>query len=116
MSDGTNILTFFNPANGMPVKMLAVTENGMAVDKLNELEFIRGFIYANIWTTNYIVKIDPSNGKVVGKLDLSSLSIEAGNKNQNAEVMNGIAYDSATDKIYVTGKFWPNIYQINFVH
>jgi glutamine cyclotransferase len=116
MSDGTNILTFLNPANGEPVKILAVTENGMAVDKLNELEFIKGFIYANIWTTSYIVKIDPSNGKVVGKLDLSSLSLEAGNKNQNAQVMNGIAYDSAADKIYITGKFWPNIYQINFVH
>jgi len=98
------------------VKILPVTENALPVEKLNELEYIKGFIYANIWLTNFIVKIDPSNGKIVARLDLSSLAFEAKNKNPDADVLNGIAYDSATDKIYVTGKLWPNIYQITFPH
>jgi len=80
----------------------------------NELEFVKGFIYANVWQTNSIVKIDTSKGKVVGKLDLSSLVFEAKNKNPNADFLNGIAYDSVADKIYVTGKLWTNIYEINF--
>lgn len=66
--------------------------------------------------TNTIVKIDTSNGKVVGKLDLSSLVLEAKNKNPNADALNGIAYDPVADKIYVTGKLWANIYEINLAH
>lgn len=116
MSDGTDRLTFLHPSNLQAYKSLPVTENGVPSDKLNELEFIKGFIYANIWTTDYIVKIDPATGKVVGKLDLGSISSEAKNKSGTADVLNGIAYDSASDKIYVTGKLWSNIYQINFPH
>ncbi len=116
MSDGTDKLTFLNPENLQPVKTLGVTLNGMPVGKLNELEFIKGFIYANVWRTNNIVKIDPYNGKVTGQIDLSSLSAKAKSKNPNAEVMNGIAYDSVSDKINITGKLWPNIYQISFSH
>lgn len=116
MSDGTDSLTFLHPENLQPYKTMVVTENGVPLNKLNELEFIKGFIYANIWTTNYIVKIDTATGKVVGKLDLASLSSEAKNKSRTADVLNGIAYDSASDRIYVTGKLWSNIYQINFPH
>ncbi|MEJ7682424.1 MAG: glutaminyl-peptide cyclotransferase [Segetibacter sp.] len=116
MSDGTSKLTFLNPDSLQPVKTITVTENGFPLDKLNELEFIRGFIYANVWQTSYIVKIDTSNGNVVGKLDLNSVIFEAKNKNPNADVLNGVAYDSTNDKIYVTGKLWTNIYQINFPH
>ncbi len=116
MSDGTDSLTFIPPENLHSYKTLVVTENGAPLYKLNELEYIKGFIYANIYTTNYIVKIDPANGKVVGKLNLGSLSVEAKNKSSTADVLNGIAYDSASDKIYVTGKLWSNIYQINFPH
>lgn len=116
MSDGTSKLTFLNPDNLQPVKTIAVVENGVPLDRLNELEYIRGFIYANVWETSYIVKIDTSNGNVVSKLNLNSLVFEAKNKNPNADVLNGIAYDSTNDKIYVTGKLWTNIYQINFSH
>jgi len=116
MSDGTADLTFLDPENLKPVRVLKVTENGIPRDSLNELEFIKGFIYANIWMNNCIVKIDPISGKVVGKIDLSSLTYEARNKNPGADVLNGIAYDSTNDKIYVTGKMWTNIYQINFTH
>jgi len=116
MSDGTSNLTFINPRNLKPNRILEITANGMPQDSLNELEYINGFIYANVWMSNFIVKINPTNGKVVGKLDLSSLTFEARNKNPRADVLNGIAYDSTTNKIYVTGKMWANIYQIDFSH
>jgi len=116
MSDGTDKLTYLDTASLKPIRTLAVTENGIPLEKLNELEYIKGFIYANVFMTGMIVKIDPSNGKVVGRLDFTSLEFEAKNKNPNADVLNGIAYDSATDKIYITGKLWPNIYQIAFAH
>lgn len=116
MSDGTDKLTFLDSGSLKPVKTLAVTENGIPVEKLNELEYINGFIYANVFLTNFIVKIDPANGKVVGRLDFTSIAFEAKNKKPDADVLNGIAYDAAADKIYITGKLWPNIYQVEFSH
>ena len=116
MSDGTNTLTYLNSENLKVLKTLNVSNGGYAEDYLNELEYINGYIYANIWTKNYIVKIDPKDGKVVGLLDLSSLTDEAKTKNPNSDVINGIAFDSISNKIYVTGKLWPNIYQIEFPH
>ena len=116
MSDGTSKLTYLNPDNLKPERILHVTENGIPRDSLNELEYIKGFIYANVWENNFIYKISPSTGAVVGKLDLSFLTKDARNKNPNADVLNGIAYDSISDKIYVTGKLWANIYQIDFKH
>jgi glutamine cyclotransferase len=116
MSDGTAALTWLDPVSLQPVKVLNVTENNNPLDHLNELEFINGFIYANVWLTDHIVKIDPSTGKVLGKIDCSSLSLENRNKNPQADVLNGIAFDSVANKIYVTGKLWPAIYEINFPH
>jgi glutamine cyclotransferase len=116
LSDGTDALTYLDPAGLTPAKSLRVTENGIVRDKLNELEFIKGFIYANVWGSNFIVKIDPSDGHVIGKIDLSSIVNEAAIRNPNGDVLNGIAYDAATDKIYVTGKMWANIYEIAFEH
>ena len=116
MSDGTSKLTYLDPVKLTPVRILNVTVNGMPQDSLNELEYINGFIYANVWVNNFIFKIDTSTGKIVGKLDLSFLSQDARKKNSNADVLNGIAYDSVSDKIYVTGKLWPNIYQVDFKH
>jgi len=116
MSDGTNVLSYMDPETFKPVKTLVVTEGGYASDYLNELEFIKGFIYANVWTTHSIVKIDPKDGKIVGKLLLSPIYEEAGYKYAGAESLNGIAYDEGTDKIYITGKMWPNIYEIGFAH
>ena len=116
MDDSSATLTFLDPSTLKPVKKLTVTINGGPRDSLNELEYIRGYIYANVWYTDYILKIDPVSGKVVGKLDLSSLAADARNKNPYANVLNGIAYDPASDKIYIVGKRWPNIYQIDFPH
>lgn len=116
MSDGTNIITYLDPDSLKEVKKLNVTFNGQSALYMNELEYINGYIYANIWTTSNIAKIDPATGKITGIIDLSSLHAEARKKNQMSEATNGIAYDSVGDRIFVTGKFWPEIFQIKFEH
>lgn len=116
MSDGTNIITYLDPDSLKVVKTLNVTFNGSSALYMNELEFIDGYIYANVWTTNNIAKIDPKTGIIVGIIDLSSLFYEARKSYPMSEATNGIAYDSPKDRIFVTGKFWPTIYQIKFPH
>lgn len=112
MSDGTNHLTFIDTSNYIIKRKLAVSLNGFAVDKINELEYINGYIFANIWPGDHIYKIDPKNGVVVGKLDLTKLKNEALKLNPESFETNGIAYDSISDKIIVTGKMWPKLYEI----
>lgn len=114
MSDGTSNINFIDPVTFRLQRILGVSDNNGPVGNINELELINGFLYANQWQTNYILKIDLSTGKVVGKLDLTSLVTEARNKYPESDSLNGIAYDSATGKVYVTGKLWPNIYEIKF--
>jgi len=114
MSDGTSNISYLDPNTFRLVKVLGVTDNNGPVSNVNELELIKGYIYANQWQTNYILKIDPASGKVVGKMNLESLDSEARNKYPGAEVLNGIAYDSTSGKVYVTGKLWPNMYEIKF--
>ncbi len=116
MSEGSDIITYADPVRFIATKKIAVTDESGPVHRLNELEYINGFIYANIYGTPYIVKIDPARGKVIGKLDLSSLVDEQKNKFPGAKEMNGIAYNPANNKIYVSGKMWPNIYEIAFNH
>ncbi len=114
MSDGTSYITYLDPDSFKVTKILDVAENNYVLVNINELEYIKGFIYANIWTTNTIVKIDPNTGDVVGKIDISSLSEESKSKNSGSAETNGIAYDSISNKILVTGKLWPTIYEIKF--
>jgi glutamine cyclotransferase len=116
MSDGTNQLTFLDPVSFKVVKLLHVNDQNGSLDKLNELEYIQGFIYANVYTTAFIVKIDPTTGNVLGKMDFTSLGYDAINRNPQAQEMNGIAFDSTSNQMYVTGKFWANIYQVSFNH
>jgi len=116
MSDGTGILYYLDPLTLQMTKALNVFDNGAATDSLNELEYINGYIYANVWLTNTIIKIEPATGNVVGKLNLTSLAEEAKSKYPGVLEMNGIAYDAQTDKIYITGKMWPTIYQVQFKH
>lgn len=116
MSDGSSTLTYLSPDSLRPVKRLKVSERGVQVDKLNELEYINGYIYANVWSTNDIVKIDTGRGDVVGRIELSSLLADAKTKHPNSLEMNGIAYDSRTKKVYATGKMWPSIYELEFAH
>lgn len=112
MSDGTHNLTYLDPASLQVVKTLPVTEHGSAVIYINELEYIKGYIFANIWQTNTIVKINPANGAVVAKMDLSALAYQAQSFHQGSMEMNGIAYDSTTNRVFVTGKMWPKIFEI----
>jgi glutaminyl-peptide cyclotransferase len=116
MSDSTDKLIFLDPVSLKPVRTLAVTVNGNPLFEVNELEYIKGFIYGNVWKTNYIVKIDPATGKVLGKLDLGPLDFNVRLLHPDADVPNGIAYDSVADKIFITGKLWPYVYQIDFAH
>jgi glutamine cyclotransferase len=116
MSDGSNVLFYLDPNTQKVIKTLQVNDDGFAEDYLNELEFINGYIYANIWNKNFIVKIDPATGKVLGRMDLTMLCNTARAKFRNGLEMNGIAYDAKNDKVYITGKFWPDLYQINFPH
>lgn len=114
MSDGTSNLRYLDPETLKVAKILGVQDNNGPVSNINELEYIKGFIYANQYLTSYILKIDPASGRVVGKLDFTSLDNELKAKHPDAMEMNGIAYDSAADKIYVTGKAWPNLYEVRF--
>ncbi len=114
MSDGTHILTFLNPKDFTKVKELNVRENAYALEKINELEYVNGFIYANIWTTNQIVKINANTGNVVAKVDLGALYAEAQKLNPGLMELNGIAYDSSKNEFLITGKLWPKIYRLTF--
>jgi len=112
MTDGTNAITYINPRDFKPVKTLSVTENGNAVDNLNELEFVNGSLFVNVYETNTIVKIDTATGAVTGKLDLWYLAKLAKDEHASILEMNGIAYNADTKSLYITGKMWPKIFEI----
>jgi glutamine cyclotransferase len=116
MSNGSSNIYYRDPLTFNIVKTLSVNDNNGPVQNINEMELIKGYIYANQWQTDYILKIDTTSGKVVGRLDLSSLKTESKVRYPYAEETNGIAYDSVNNKIYVTGKLWPQIYEIQFNH
>ncbi len=112
ISDGSEHLYYLDSATLKLVKTISVTDNGSRLKQVNELEFVNGYIYANIWQTNMIVKIDPANGNVVGKLDLTQLNNEVHALYPQAYELNGIAYDKNSKCFLVTGKFWPKAYLI----
>lgn len=109
MSNGSSSLTFRQANNFKVRKTLAVTEGGKPVNKLNELEWARGMIYANIWQSDDIVAIDPASGHVTQRVDLSALRDVS---SRTAEALNGIAYHQQRDTFFVTGKYWASIYEI----
>ncbi len=114
MSDGTNVLRFLDPKTLRIVRGLSVSAEGMPVVRLNELERIHGEIWANVWQVPQIARIDPATGQVIGWINLAPLvpQLQPGVTHDTVDVANGIAYDSAGDRIFVTGKFWPTLYQI----
>jgi glutaminyl-peptide cyclotransferase len=114
MSDGSSNITYLDPVTFKTNRIVGVTDNNGAVGNINELEYVNGNILANIYETPYIIRIDANTGKVLGKADFSSLVKELTSKDTDAEYMNGIAYDSAKNKLYITGKLWPNIYEVRF--
>ena len=111
MSDGSNRLKFLDPASYRVTKTLSVLDGTTAVTQLNELEFIQGEIYANIWHSDRIAVIDPNSGRVKAWIDLTGLMPEGELRDEEA-VLNGIAHDHANDKLYVTGKLWPRLFEI----
>lgn len=112
VSDGTSNLYYYNPSNFQLLRTQSITEAGNLSYNLNELEYIDGFIYANQWQYPYIFKIDPGSGSIVGKIDLTDIWNRVKAREPQADVPNGIAYDSAAKKIYITGKKWPELYEI----
>ncbi len=114
MSDGSNRLYFLNPETFTEVKRLEVYNNIGPVTQLNELEYINGYLYANIYTTDDIVLINPTNGYVEGIVRLNNLLNKTKVK-KNPDVLNGIAYDSKNNRLLVTGKYWPEIYHIEII-
>ena len=111
MSDGTSNLYFWDPVSMRQVGRLQVYQGDQPVGQLNELEYIKGHIYANVWHGDEILKISPNSGRVVARIDLSDLVAQQVVSDPEA-VLNGIAYDADLDRIFVTGKLWPNLYEI----
>jgi glutaminyl-peptide cyclotransferase len=115
MSDGTSDIRFLDPQTLVETHRIHVSAGGKPVDQLNELEWVDGEIYANIWQTDRIARIDPKTGNVVGWIDLKGLLPMKDFIPQHTDVLNGIAYDPATKRLFVTGKFWPKLFEIRLV-
>jgi glutaminyl-peptide cyclotransferase len=111
MSDGSAVLRFWDPETLAENGRLPVYDENGPVVRLNELEYVNGEIWANVWQTDRIARIDPQTGRVTGWIDLSGLLDPAG-LNQPVDVLNGIAYDAAQDRLFVTGKLWPELFEI----
>jgi glutaminyl-peptide cyclotransferase len=109
MSDGSNTLYFRNPSTFEETGRVQVLDGETPVPMLNELEFIGGEVYANVWLTDRIARIDPQTGRVIAWIDLTGL------RPPQTDVLNGIAYDTERDRLFVTGKLWPNLYEIKLL-
>jgi glutamine cyclotransferase len=114
LSDGTSNLRFFDPDTFRETRRITVKDKGKPVTQLNELEYIHGEIYANVWHADRIARISPETGRVIGWIDLKDLMPRSQLSDDEA-VLNGIAYDTAHDRLFVTGKLWPKIFEITIV-
>lgn len=112
MSDGASALRFLDPETLKETGRIQVTDDGKPVDNLNELEWVKGEVLANIWQTDRIARIDPKTGHVTGWIDLSGLLGPDDRAGRQVDVLNGIAYDAASDRLFVTGKLWPKLFEI----
>jgi glutamine cyclotransferase len=110
MSDGTADLRFIDPATFRERRRVTVTDGGAPIKYVNELEWVKGEVFANVYTTDYIARINPENGRVTGWIDMRGLMLE-----KQIDVLNGIAYDAAGDRLFVTGKRWPRLFEIALV-
>lgn len=115
LSDGTAVLHLLDPITFRPAGKITVTDQGMPVMNLNELEYIHGEIYANVWQTDRIARISPQTGKVIAWINLAGLLPASERQNPDA-VLNGIAYDGQHNRVFVTGKLWPKLFEIQIVH
>jgi glutaminyl-peptide cyclotransferase len=112
MSDGTPQLRFLDPETLKETHRIEVKLRGRAVPNVNELEWVKGEIFANVWQTNWILRIDPATGNVVGVIDLKGLLKPSDIVPGQTDVLNGIAYDAKGDRLFVTGKDWPKLFEI----
>ena len=115
MSDGTSAIRFLDPARLKETHRITVTYDGRPIDQINELEWVKGEILANIWLTNKIVRINPTTGQVDAVIDLTGLLPAADQSGLADDVLNGIAYDAKADRLFVTGKRWPKLFEIRLV-
>jgi glutaminyl-peptide cyclotransferase len=111
MSDGTAQIRFLDPTNFAETRRITVFAHGQPVTNLNELEYVKGEIFANVWLTPAVARIDPASGKVVGAIDFRGLLTREDWTN-GTDVLNGIAYDAARDRLFVTGKRWPKLFEV----
>lgn len=112
MSDGTSELRFLDPETLAETGRVKVTDDGQPVGNLNELEYVKGEVWANVWQTDLIARIDPGSGKVKGWIDLAGILPASERVLGQTDVLNGIAYDAAGDRVFVTGKNWPALFEI----
>jgi glutamine cyclotransferase len=114
MSDGSAELRFWDPESLRETGRITVTDEGRRVDQLNELEWIKGEVFANVYQTDRIARIDPASGKITGWIDLTGI-LPPADRFRQVDVLNGIAYDARTDRLFVTGKLWPKLFEIKLV-
>jgi glutamine cyclotransferase len=114
MSDGTSTLHFLDPETFEEISQIEVYENDILVTKINELEYVQGEIFANIWLTERIARINPLTGQVSGWIDLKGI-LSPEDYSEKVDVLNGIAYDTKNDRLFVTGKFWPKLFEIELI-
>ncbi len=111
MSDGTSQIRFLDPDTFKVKRMINASLQGQPLNNLNELEWVKGEIFANIWQTDYAARINPRSGQVTGMIDFTGL-LDPRDRGANTDVLNGIAYDSAGDRLFVTGKCWPKLFEV----
>ena len=114
VSDGTSTLYFLDPITMEVLKQITVTDNNGPVQNLNELEYVNGEIFANVLFSYQIARINPTNGEITGWIDLSGI-LDNERIDYPIDVMNGIAYDKASDRLFVTGKLWPQVFEIRLI-
>lgn len=112
MSDGSSEIRLLDPETLLPIGRIQVTLDGKPVSGLNELEWVKGELYANVWQTNWILRIDPHDGRVIGAINLAGLLAPSDILTGKTDVLNGIAYDPRGDRLFVTGKNWPKLFEI----
>jgi glutamine cyclotransferase len=114
MSDGTSALRFLDPATLAETGRVTVTDRGQPVTRLNELEVVKDEIFANVWGTDSVVRIAPATGQVTGWIDFTGL-LPLADRTPSTDVLNGIAYDAKGDRLFVTGKQWPKLFEVRLV-
>jgi glutaminyl-peptide cyclotransferase len=114
MSDGSAQIRIWDPATLQEKRRITVRDHGQPVLNLNELEYVRGEIYANVWQTDRIVRFSPADGRVLGWIDLAGI-LSAADRTEQVDVLNGIAYDVLGNRLFVTGKLWPKLFEIKVV-